>query len=129
MTNLSLLGLSIALIVGLFVPPERQGPFAILFPLQLGTSVLVNTLITSIIVALLFRHRRMMIRLVGGEQQLPLLNIMTILTESAALIVFMDIAVIVTVTSFNSVGDLVTQSWNYVQVNFIFFFRKEKDDV
>lgn len=113
----SSLGLSIALTVGLFVPLERQGPFAILFPLQLGTSAFVNTLITSIIVTLLFQHRRMLIRMIGKEQQLPLLNIVTILIESAALIVFVDIAVIVTVTSFNSIGDMVSQVWNFVQVS------------
>lgn len=85
--------------------------------MQLGTSVLLNTLITSIIVALLFRHRRVLIRMFGNEQHIPILNIMTILTESAALILFMDIAVIVTVCAFKSVGDAVSQVWNFVQVN------------
>lgn len=99
------------------MPPEQQKSFAFLFPLQLATSAFVNTLITSIIVTLLFRHRRMLLQVLGKEQQLPLLNIVTILTESAALVVFADIAVIVTVTRFNSVGAMVSQPWNFVQVN------------
>lgn len=40
----------------------------------------------------------MVINTFGREQQLPLLNIMTILVESAALAVFADIVMIATVT-------------------------------
>lgn len=118
------LGLSIALSVELFEFPKSRAPLAILFPLQLSISVFLNALITSIIVTLLFLHRRMMIRTFGNEQYLPLLNIATILIESAALIVFMGIAEIVTVTAFHSVGDMVSQVWTVVQVNSSCFSRE-----
>jgi hypothetical protein len=116
--NLSL-GISIALSVELFESPKSlpDRELVVLFPLQLGVSMFLNTIITSIIVTLLFRHRRMLIRVFGRDQQLPLPNIMTILIESAALIVIMDIAVIVTVSAFGSVGDMLSQVWNFVQVN------------
>lgn len=114
----SILGVSIGLIVGLFTLPKSQAFLLIFFPLQLGLSVLLNTLITSIIVTLLFRHRRMVINTFGREQQLPLLNIMTILVESAALVVFADIVMIATVTlTKSSSGDLVSQIQTLVQVN------------
>ncbi len=116
-TNIGL-GASIALLVGLFFPLESHRFLPILFPLQLGISVFLNTLITSVIVTLLFRHRRMIVRTFGREQHLPLLNIMTILTESAALIVFADIVMIVTVCMpQSSSGDLVSQVQTLVQVS------------
>lgn len=118
------LGLSIALSVEVFEFPKSRAPLAILFPLQLGISVFLNTLITSTIVTLLFLHRRMMIRVFGNEQHLPLLNIATILIESAALIVFVGIAEIVTVTAFHSVGDMVSQVWTFIQVNQVFSSEK-----
>lgn len=115
-TNLSS-GLSIALSVEAFEFPKSRAILSILFPSQLGISLFLNTLITSIIVTLLFRHRRMMTRIFGNEQQAPLLNTATILIESAALIVIMGIVEIVTVTAFHSVGDMVSQVWAFVQVN------------
>src|SRR5690349_7796618 len=109
--------MGIALTVGLFASPEHKGFLAVLFPIQLGISLFLSTLITSIIVTLLFRHRRMLIRMFANQQHLPLLNIVTILTESAALIVFVDTAVIVTLCAFKSVGDLVSQVWIFAQVS------------
>lgn len=110
-------GTSIGLIIGTNSPPQRQGFLPVLFPIYLGTSAFLNALITSIIVCLLFRHRRMMIQAFGREQQLPLLNIIVILVESAAFIVIVDILVIVSITSLHSVGDMVSQMWNVVQVS------------
>lgn len=59
----------------------------------------------------------MMIQAFGHEQQVPLLNIIVILVESAALIVIVDIVVIVSIVSLRSVGEMVSQIWNVVQVN------------
>ena len=117
-TNL-ILGLSIALSVETFEFPKSREALAVLFPSQLGISLFLNTLITSIIVALLFLHRRMMIQVFGSEQHVPLLNIATILIESAGLIVIVGIVEIVTVTAVHSVGDMVSQVWAFVQVNSI----------
>ncbi len=102
--------------VGVCSPPQNQAFLGTLFPIHLGISAFLNTLITSIIVGLLFRHRRMMVQSFGHEQRLPLLNIMAVLVESAALIVVVDIVVIVGITSLGSVGEMVSQIWNVVQV-------------
>lgn len=111
-------GTSIGTLTGIYSPPQKQTFLAIIFPVYLGISAFLNVLITSIIVCLLFRHRRMMIRAFGHEQHLPLLNIMVILVESAALIVVVDILVIVSIISLRSVGEMVSQVWCVIQVNF-----------
>lgn len=109
--------MDIAVVVACLRRQRNVKHLRVIFPLLFGISALLNTLITSIIVILLFRYRRMVVRAVGEGHQLPFLRIIPVVVESAALIVFIDVFVIVATICFGTVGYLATQLWIHGQVS------------
>lgn len=89
----------------------------ILILVQFGTSLFLNTIISSSLVILLLRHRNRFVRVFGkGQGQSTLyLNILTVLIESAGVIIVVDVFAIATI-ALAPVGNVAFQLWVHTQV-------------
>ncbi|KAF7761264.1 hypothetical protein Agabi119p4_10673 [Agaricus bisporus var. burnettii] len=126
-------------IVGFAVFNARQGIANVLLPVQYGISGFLNALITVCIVILILRHRRATLDAFGGSHQMPYLNIMTVLIESASLVVVIDIFAAVGYIQ-GILGNVATQVWIPMQpmASFLIiyrvsqgsdYFRRQSDDI
>lgn len=105
---------------------------------QIAISLFLNVTISTSILSLLFRYRNMVTRVFGKDSGKVYLNTMTILVESASLIVMMDVFVIATVRG-NIGGYVSFQMWVHVQpiASFLIIYQiarhvdyfRQKDEV
>ncbi|KAF5346829.1 hypothetical protein D9756_010560 [Leucocoprinus leucothites] len=87
----------------------------ILLMVGLGISLFLNIIISSSIVLLLFHYRRMLMRLFGGESGKSYLNLMTILVESASLIILSDVLTLAAVLRQTTILYIPMQTWSQIQ--------------
>ncbi|XP_006457023.1 hypothetical protein AGABI2DRAFT_122896 [Agaricus bisporus var. bisporus H97] len=79
------------IIIGFAAYNTREVISDVLLPLQYGISGFLNALVTICIIVLILRHRRATLEAFGENHQMPYLNVMTMLIESASLVVVIDI--------------------------------------
>ncbi|KAF9443775.1 hypothetical protein P691DRAFT_678842 [Macrolepiota fuliginosa MF-IS2] len=82
--------------------------------LQFGISLFLNTLISLYIILLLLQQRRLMVQTFGRDGPLPYIDVLTVLVESAGLILVIDTFAICTI-AFSPLGNVAFQLWLHLQ--------------
>ncbi|EKM74754.1 hypothetical protein AGABI1DRAFT_132873 [Agaricus bisporus var. burnettii JB137-S8] len=86
-------------------------------PFQYSVTGFLNTLITACIVILILRYRCAAREAFGENHEMPYLSIMTVLIESASLVVVIDVLAAVGYSQ-GVLGNIATQVWVPMQVSF-----------
>ncbi|KAF5347737.1 hypothetical protein D9756_010247 [Leucocoprinus leucothites] len=87
----------------------------ILLAIIAGISLLLNVIISSSIVLLLLHHKNMLTRACGEESGKPYLNLITILVESASLIILSDALSLAALMARSTVLFIPIQTWAQIQ--------------
>ncbi|KAJ3565530.1 hypothetical protein NP233_g7577 [Leucocoprinus birnbaumii] len=109
-----MIGAGIFLIAAFGLSSKNGDMRDILLVVQLGISLCLNVIISTNIGVLLLHYRRLIVRVLGSSSGQPYLNVMTILIESAALIVIVDIFALATILT-GPVGLVAVQMWVQAQ--------------
>ncbi|KAF5346862.1 hypothetical protein D9756_010550 [Leucocoprinus leucothites] len=87
----------------------------VLLMVTFGISLFLNIIISSSIVLLLLHYKKTVTRTFGERSGKPYLNIMTILVESASLIIFSDVLTLIALLFNTLIVYIPLQTWSQIQ--------------
>ncbi|KAF5347736.1 hypothetical protein D9756_010248 [Leucocoprinus leucothites] len=101
-------------------------PSQVLVGIIVGASLFLNVIISSSIVLLLFHHKNMSTRADGGESGKPYLNLITILVESASLIILSDALSLAALMTRSTILFIPLQTWAQIQREVVLYLARHE---